>query len=164
MSIAVSATILPSRILTSMLAFMYVFANASIGYVGLSVEVGNMATLIIVLISSMLSLTMLLRYFRGQLLVRLDISDSGEMIFRILRRNPSSSESLHVKLLERSTLWPHLILLSLCSDDGKVFVVPILRDSVDGASFRKLSVALNWITTHSLGGVILNPDISSGNF
>ena len=54
-----------------------------------------------------------------------------------------------VALLKNSTIWPHLLLLRLQADNGKITIVPILPDSVSRDSFRALSVACRWVATHS---------------
>lgn len=159
MSIAVSARILPSRILASMLALMLAIANAAIAYTGFSVKIDKITIFIFVFFSSLLSLFMLLRYYRRQQAVQLTISDSGAIIFRVM-----GSNSLNVKLSASSTLWPQLMLLFLCDDDGQSIVLPILRDSVDAATFRKLSVALRWVAMQASSTLKLDADISSGNF
>lgn len=164
MSIAVSATILPSRILANLLVFMFAISNAAIGYAGYCAEIDKIYLLLIVLASNLLSLYVILRYYRRQQVVRIDISDSGDIIFRVLGINPSHFDSLNVKLLEESTLWPQVMLLSLCSEEGLRVVVPILRDCVDTDTYRKLSVALNWIAMHASSRTIIGSDISSGNF
>ncbi len=164
MSIAVSATIQPSRMLASMLASMFVLANFAIVYAGLCTQVDKITILVIVLLSGLLSLTIFLRYCRRQHSVQLDISDSGDMIVRVLRANPSYFDSLNVKLSERSTLWQQLMLVSLYSDNGQNITLPILRDSVDVDTYRKLSVALNWIAMHTSSRTIFGADSSSGNF
>ncbi len=164
MSIAVSANILPSRVLASMLACMFALANGAIGYTGFCAEINKTTILIIVCISSLLSLFLYLRYYRKQKMVRLDISDSGKIILRVPVFNSLNFESLNVKLLGRSTLWPQLMLLSLRSDDGQIWVLPILRDGVDVDTFRKLSIALNWVATHASSRTIFGADSSSGNF
>lgn len=164
MSIAVSAIILPSRILACMLAFMFAIANAAIGYSGYCAEISKIYLLIIVLVSSSLSLHVILRYYRRQQAVQLDISDSGDIIFRVLGVKSSHFDSLNVKLSEKSTLWPQLMLLSLCTVDGQTFMVPILPDSVDTVTFRKLSVALNWLAMHASTRSIFAKNMPSGNF
>ncbi|MES2048228.1 MAG: protein YgfX, partial [Pseudomonadota bacterium] len=135
MSIAVSVTIPPSRILAGMLVFMFGLANIAIGYAGFCTDLNKITISAMLFLSSLLSLTMFLQYYRRQRSVRLDISESGNMIFRILETNSSYFDSLNVRLSERSTLWPHLMLLSLCSDDGQNIVLPILRDSVDAETY-----------------------------
>ena len=164
MSIAVSATVLPSRILACMLAFMFAIANAAIAYGEYCAEVNKIYLLIIVVMSSSLSLFAILKYYRRQQAVRLDISDSGDIILRVLGVNSSHFDSLNVKLSERSTLWPQLMLLSLCAVDGQTVMVPILPDSVDKVTFRKLSVALNWLAMHASTRSIFAENMSSGNF
>ena len=164
MSIAVSATVLPSRILACMLGFMFALANAAIGYAGFCFKINSINISAIVTVCVLLSVYLLLRYYRRQQAVRLDISDSGDIIFRSVLPNSLNIDPINVKLLERSTLWPQLMVLSLRSDDGKIIVLPILRDSVDAGIFRKLSVALNWIAMHTSRKTIFGADISSGNF
>lgn len=164
MSIAVSAIILPSRILAGMLVFMFVIANAAIGYAGYSAELNKIYLLIIILVNSLLSVAIFLGYYRRQHSVRLDISDSGDILLRGLGSKPSHFETLNVRLSERSTFWPQMMLLSFRSEEGQSVVLPILQDSVDAATYRKLAVALNWIATHASSRTIFGANVSSGNF
>lgn len=164
MSIAVSARILPSRILASLLALMLAIANAAIAYTGFSVNIDKITIFILVFFSGLLSLFMLFRYYRRQQAVQLTISDSGAIIFGVMGSNPSHLDSLNVKLSESSTLWPQLMLLFFCDDDGQSLVLPILRDSVDAGTFRKLSVALRWVAMQASTKSKLDADLSSGNF
>jgi len=59
------------------------------------------------------------------------------------------SHGAAVALLKDSTIWPHLLLLRLQTDNGKIFIVPILPDSVSRDSFRALSAACRWIASRS---------------
>ncbi|MFD2272258.1 flagellar hook-length control protein [Undibacterium arcticum] len=54
-----------------------------------------------------------------------------------------------VSLMPGSTLWPMLLLLSLKHEDGRTWVVPVLRDNVASDAFRRLSVACCWIAAHN---------------
>lgn len=164
MSIAVSATVLPSRILAGMLVFIAALANGAICYSALSVDGSKIIIFVFIFINSLLSLYMLFRYFKRRQAIRLDISDAGEIILRILALNPSNVDSVNVKLTEKSTLWPHLLLLSLSSDDGQIYILAILHDSVEANTFRKLSIAFNWIAMHASSRAASDTDISSGNF
>lgn len=47
-----------------------------------------------------------------------------------------------VTLLEGSTVWPQLLLLRLRDDDGVLWRLPVLRDSLPPEQFRALAVAL----------------------
>ena len=164
MSIAVSATVLPSRILACMLVFMVALVNVSIGYAGFCFIANQVYISIGIILCIVLSTYKLLSYYRGQQLVRLDISESGDIIFRLTPCNTLNVDPIKMTLSERSTLWPQLMVLSLRSDDGKIVVLPVLRDSVDATTFRKLSVALNWIAMHASGGTNSNADMPPGNF
>lgn len=52
-----------------------------------------------------------------------------------------------VRLLGHSTIWPHLLLLHLQHESGKITSLPILPDCVSRNSFRALSVACLWIAS-----------------
>lgn len=52
-----------------------------------------------------------------------------------------------VRLLDHSTIWPHLLLLRLQHESGKITSLPILPDCVSRDSFRALSVACLWIAS-----------------
>jgi hypothetical protein len=164
MSIAITATVVPSRFLAGMLVFMFSLANLGIGYAGFSLGIKPFYIFLIVMVCVSLSAYKLLRFYRRQHAIRLDISNSGDIIFRSLASNSFGSESIAMRLSEGSTLWPQLMVLSLRSHDGNVVVVPILRDCVDPGTFRKLSVALNWIAMKSSSNTGLDSDITSGNF
>jgi toxin CptA len=164
MSIAVSTTVLPSRILVCMLAFMFALGNAAIGYSIFCLKANKVSMSIVVISCIVLSVYVLLRYYRRQQAVRLDISDSGDIVFRYVTPESSSFDPINMKLSARSTIWPQLMMLSLRSEGGKIVVVSILRDSVDAAAYRKLSVALSWIAMHTSSKSIFGADPSSGNF
>ncbi len=55
----------------------------------------------------------------------------------------SSGQLVH--LCPDSILWPHLMLLRLKADEGEIFSVPVLHDSLDAADFAQLLVACRWI-------------------
>ena len=164
MSIAVSATVLPSRILACMLVFMFALVNGSIAYLVFCFRANHIYIYLVIGLSIVLSVCFLIRYYRNQQVVRLDISDAGEIIFRSLAPNSLDFDPVSMKLSGRSTLWPQLMVLSFSSDDGKIVVVSVLRDSVDAVTFRKLLVALNWIMMHASGGTNFGTDMPSGNF
>lgn len=55
----------------------------------------------------------------------------------------SSGQLVH--LCPDSILWPHLMLLRLKTDEGEIFSVPVLHDSLDATDFAQLLVACRWI-------------------
>jgi toxin CptA len=77
---------------------------------------------------------------------RIDISGLGQLRVTVqqeLQTNDAEGEpGTAVTLLAGSTVWPQLMLLLLRSEDGRRFVLPILRDSVPPQQFRALAVAL----------------------
>lgn len=94
---------------------------------------------------------------RHQKNLHIDISGTGQI--RLIKVAAAGScqeknwphvkrDSELVRLLPDSTIWPHLLLLHLQSDDGQVTVVPVLPDCVSRDCFRALSVACRWIAVH----------------
>ena len=164
MSIAVSATVLPSRILACMLVFMLVLVNVAIAYAGFSCKANKIYLSLLIFLCILLSLHILLKYYRRQRAFRLDISDAGDIIFRSAAPNAMNFDPMNMKLLEGSTLWPQLMVLTLHSEGSKKVVLLILRDSVDAVTFRKLAVALKWIAMHASSGTNFGADMPSGNF
>jgi len=61
-----------------------------------------------------------------------------------------SSEEV-VQLLADSTLWPHFMLLRLQLARGGIVSIPVLPDSMDATSFRRLSLACRWIAAQTFG-------------
>lgn len=86
--------------------------------------------------------------------IHIDISGAGQ--FRLTEASaadtckqtnrPHLNNHVEVfRLLEHSTIWPHLLLLRLQDDSGKITTLPILPDCVSRDCFRALSVACRWI-------------------
>jgi hypothetical protein len=96
---------------------------------------------------------------RHQKTHHIDISGVGQLRVTKVDASTSSCQEKnwpHVKdhgevcrLLKDSTIWPHLLLLRLQADNGKMIVVPVLPDCVSRDSFRALSVACRWIAAHN---------------
>jgi toxin CptA len=160
MSIAVSASIRPSRIL-----FASVTAMAAMGA---AIAMGIMAGLIgelSLIIRVLTGFTFLFLSFFGfyhgvrfRKILQLDIDGAGRIRLSESSEKVACSDSdwPHVgtdkqvmQLMTGSTLWPCLLLLRLHADDHSVRVVPILPDSVSRESFRALSVAVRWIARQS---------------
>jgi toxin CptA len=67
---------------------------------------------------------------------QLDISGVGQMRLAVYQDNGSA-----LRLLDGSTLWPHLLLLRLGDEAGAAQVLAVLPDSVAPPQWRALAVA-----------------------
>lgn len=94
--------------------------------------------------------------------LRIDISGVGQIRLTVYQgmglahANPAledSCEPVVVSLMAGSTLWPHLLLLRLRAQDGKVSVVPLLPDCAAPSTLRALAVACRAIAARS-GNVV----------
>ena len=94
MSIAVSATVLPSRILAGMLVFMFALVNGAIDYLAFCFKPNQIYMSLGIILSIVLSVHLLTRYYRRQQVVRLDISDAGDIIFRSIEPNSKGPEHI----------------------------------------------------------------------
>jgi hypothetical protein len=65
------------------------------------------------------------------------------------RESDSCREDGLVKLMADSTIWPHLLLLRLQGEGGRITAIPILPDCMAEDSFRALSVACRWIAAQN---------------
>lgn len=164
MAIALSATIHPSRMLAVMLVLMVVVANGSIAYLILSFERDLIEVISLTAVFGLASLFVMLRFFRMRQSVQLDISDSGNIILRVLTSDVPGMDSVNVVMIDKSVLWSALLLLHLRSDDGRVRVFVVMRDCLDADSFRRLSVAVRWIAMHTSIKAVSSMDVASGNF
>jgi toxin CptA len=143
MSIAVSAVIVPSRLLGFALA-LFVAANLGAaaalgsGLAGqfLLPQAGACGCLLaaVVLAASLA---------RGQKVRRIDISGLGQLRLTVQQGIGSNETRTDLAdLLRGSTVWPGLMLLRLRRADGVVGAVALLPDSVEPGQFRRLSVAI----------------------
>ena len=76
-----------------------------------------------------------------------------------LARQPAGNGE-EVQLLRGSTFWSSLMVLRLQSGSGRVNVLVILPDSIDGGAFRALSVACRWIMASTSRNAVTSADIS----
>lgn len=164
MTIAVSTIVHPSRMLIYMLVLMLAFSNGIVAYITYQFEFKLTVVFALTLVFGVVSFLFALRFYRAQQVIQLDISDSGDIILRLVNSKTSNVEAFNVKLIDKSTFWSQLLLLHLRSDDQRVRVFTILPDCVDADTFRRLSVAVQWISTRTSTVAVLNSDISSGNF
>lgn len=147
MSIAVSAVVAPSRRLRVLLG-VYGMAN-----IAAAVAVGfgmpgrftfGAASSLCFLIAGLY----LLDRCRATTKTRqIDISGVGQVRLTVQQELRSDADGapvtgVPVTLLDGSTVWPQLMLLRLRADDGAVWRLPVLRDSLPPEQFRALAVAL----------------------
>jgi toxin CptA len=157
MSIAVSAVVKPSRILLAAIGGMCVGAVVVAGMVGLG-QIGKLSTLPRLFIAGSCGLAAFFAFYsavQSRKTFRIDISDIGQIrLEEYIGAEKFSSatgaaKNNVVELMPDSTIWPHLLLLRLRSDDNQITVLPILRDCVGVGIFRALSIAFRWIATQN---------------
>lgn len=156
MSIAVSAVVLPSRLLLAMIGAMCV----TVAIIGVAVAVGHADELPLVaraLIAASCVFAAGFGFYHGigsRKPIHIDISGTGEIRLAEMSATNSCKQinwphldrnGDMVRLLESSTVWSYLLLLRLQDDSGKITTLPILPDCVSQESFRALSVACLWI-------------------
>ena len=147
MSIAVSAVIKPSRLLRLALA-AYAASCAGAAVVLLSGHSGRyhfaQALGAVCLLGALVAARAALA---GTTTRRIDISGLGEIRLTVqhsIGTRPFAPEL--VQLVPGSTVWPHLLLLSLRqADHGRMTILAILPDSVGPDQFRKIAVSINAI-------------------
>lgn len=160
MTIAVSVTVRPSRILFLMVAAMSLIASV----VGFGIGLGYIGELSILYrwpIAAFILFTAVFGFYHGirhRKLIHMDISGVGQIRLTEVcsagacadpKRPHVRDSSGVVRLSGDSTIWPHLLLLRLLSDSGKISILPVLPDSVPRDDFRALSVACRWIAAHN---------------
>lgn len=157
MSIAVSTVVNPSRTLSVLIGTMALI----IACVAITISTGYVGELTPSIRWPLGALVLFLSFFgfyhgvRTRKTIQLDISGTGQI--RLLRvgceppcvgvKRPHLREIGElVRLLDNSTIWPHMLLLRFRAEDGRTIVVPVLPDSVDRDAFRALSVSCRWIS------------------
>ncbi len=150
MSIAVSAVIVPSRILR--LAWLC-YGAANLGAAAaLGVGVGSPSRLAWAgAASCLLAGALVLRSAAHNSKVsRIDISGLGELHLTVQQGIGSNDErTALVQLLPASTVWPGLLLLRLRGEDRVVRSLALLPDSVVAGQFRPLSAAIRDIASRT---------------
>ncbi|MFC5475157.1 flagellar hook-length control protein [Paraherbaspirillum soli] len=157
MSIAISATIKPSKILLAMIAMQCLMVAAigilvGVGIVGPLTLAGRLGLAAICLLGALFGIV---HYCRSSRPVRIDISGTGQIRIAdiALKRTVTALPKMPLvaHLLGGSTLWAHLLLLRFRLDGGQVRTIAILPDCVPDEIFRALSVACRWIAlrTHA---------------
>lgn len=143
MSIAVSAVIVPSRVLRWA---MLCYGLASLGAgVALALGAASLAGPPWGVAGACLlsGAALLCSPAPGRNVRRIDISGLGQLRLTVQQGvGPEGARAGVMRLLPGSTVWPALLLLRLRGDDGKVSALVLLPDSVEPGQFRRLSVAV----------------------
>jgi toxin CptA len=158
MSIAVSATVRPSRLLLKMVIVLCA-GVAAIGFLIATGYLGGLSPSVRAFAAISCVFAAVFGFYHGaggRKPIHIDISGTGQ--FRLAEALDASpckqSNEPHldrqvevVRLLDHSTIWPYLLLLRLQHESGKITSLPILPDCVSRDSFRALSVACLWIAS-----------------
>jgi toxin CptA len=148
MSIAVSAVIIPSRLLRLVrLGFgaANLGAAAALGFgapgpSSLAVAGAGCCLLAGVLVLRSGGL--------GSKVSRIDISGLGQLRQTVQQGiGSNNAPAVLVQLLPGSTIWPGLLLLRLRGEDGAVRSLVLATDSIEAGKFRQLSVAIRDIAS-----------------
>lgn len=82
---------------------------------------------------------------------RIDISGLGQLRLTVqLDIGSNDARVALVQLLPGSTVWPGLLLLRLRGEDGVPRALALLPDSVESGQFRRLSVAIRDVASRNL--------------
>lgn len=160
MTIAVSVTVRPSRLLFLMVSAMSLAATAAGFAIGLG-HIGELSILYRGTLAAFILFTAVFGFYHGirhRKPIHIDISGVGQIRLTEVcaagactntKRPHVRGSTGVVRLAGDSTIWPHLLLLRLLSESGKISTLPVLPDSVSRDDFRALSVACRWIAAHN---------------
>jgi hypothetical protein len=157
MSIATSAVVHPSRILSLLLVVLGLLLLASVALL-INFPADDSDFVVrqsLILLCATAAITSFLYASRYRKIFFIDISGNGVIHLRQTEQvttpdsAPFSSAPQDrgelVQLHRDSTLWPMLLLLRFQSANGYVRSVIVLPDSLNEASFRELHIACHWI-------------------
>lgn len=168
MSIATSVVVKPSRLLSAAADVMSLLCCA----IGIGIGLGAAGELSPGYRAAIAAFTVFLSFFGfyhgvcyGKT-IHMDISGTGQLRITEMSADGACADTNRphvyekgevVRIMNNSTIWPHLLLLRLQSVSGTITIVPILPDSVSREGFRALSVACRWMVArnHSSGHDIL---------
>jgi hypothetical protein len=143
MSIAVAAKLRPSHICKFIISGM-IFVILVAGFYSsvLLWQSGSGMYAVLPIAAILIAATLLLSSLKSQSTCQIDIYNSGDIVLR-------QSDCSHSCFLgEHTRLWTAFLLLHLQDEQKRSWKILIFADSLDGRSFRALSVALNWVMKH----------------
>jgi toxin CptA len=152
MSIAVSAVIVPSRLLRRVL-LCYALANLAAG-AALGAGLARPFALpwlgaAACLLAGAAVLACLVRLPNVR---RIDISGPGQVRLTVQQAigTRDAPPPVPMRLSPGSTVWPGLLLLDLGGENGELCRLALLPDCVEAGQFRRLSVALRDIASRKI--------------
>ena len=160
MSIAVSAVVCPSRILSALVGAMVLIA-ACVAIAIATGQIGDLSLRVRWPLSALLFFLASFGFYHGMCTrktIQLDISGTGQIRLRRVECDAPCTDINRphvraigelVRLMDNSTVWPHMLLLRFRSKNGHISVLPVMFDSVDQEAFRALSIACRWISTRN---------------
>ncbi len=171
MSIALSATIRPSRLLAG---FQFVMAavllSTSFWLLQSADSFGFSLSLprVLAILCAIASFALIVQPLRRRTALRIDVTGLGQI--RLVETLPdaeagstawSDAVGEVVQLRQGSTLWSSLMVLRLQSVSGRLTNLILLPDSLSDDAFRALSVACRWIAASQANHDTLSKDISA---
>lgn len=154
MSIAVSAVVKPSRLLSATVVAMCMAVLCG-GMAIVSGVVGDLAPVFRIVVALVCMMVAGCAFYSAVIVRKvheIHISGAGQIRLAVqmansLRgtRTAEEVQAEPVKLLASSTLWSGLLILHLQNEKHRTEVVRVLPDSVSAESFRALLVACRWI-------------------
>jgi len=170
MSIALSAHLRPSRLLTALhfamaavLLSTAIWLLQSAGYLGFPFSMHHA----LAIVCAIASIALIVQPLRRKTALRIDVTGLGQI--RLVETLPdAAARSLPwsdavgevVQLRQGSTLWPSLMVLRLQAVSGRVTTLILLPDSLSDDAFRALSVACRWIASRQANHDALSNDVS----
>ncbi len=144
MTIAVSATIVRSRLLAVLcIAMVAVLSAAALQLRG---------TPALSFVCAIAAVGLALFPLSAPKVIRIDVTGIGQILLTDTRQSAVADRTdaaipmvQVVQLREGSTLWSSLMVLRLQSASGQMYHLVLLPDSVGREAFRALSVACRWI-------------------
>ncbi len=170
MSIALSATIRPSRLLAGLqFAMSAVLLSTSSWLLQSADPLGFSFSLqhVLAIICAIASFALIVQPLRRRTGLRIDVTGLGQI--RLLETLPdaeagstpwSDAVGEVVQLRQGSTLWPSLMVLRLQAVSGRLTTLILLPDSVSDDAFHALSVACRWVAASQANHDALSKDIS----
>jgi toxin CptA len=148
MSIAVSAVIIPSRLLRRAL-WCHGAANLAVAVaLGAGLARPFAQPLLGAAGCALAAVLILWSLAPARKVRRIDISGLGQL--RLTVQQDIGVRTALLRLAPGSTLWPGLMLLQLRGEDGAIWRLALLADSVEAGQFRRLSVAIRAIAVQKI--------------
>jgi hypothetical protein len=170
MSIALSATIRPSRLLAGLhFAMAAVLLSTSLWLMQSAASFGFSFSLphVLAILCAIASFALIVQPLRRRTALRIDVTGLGQI--RLVETLPdaeagstpwSDAVGEVVQLRQGSTLWSSLMVLRLQAVSGRLINLILLPDSLSDDAFRALSVACRWIAASQANHDALSKDMS----